>query len=406
MSLLFSPAKIAGLEIKNRFVHSATQEIMASRDGMVTDDLVKRYTNLARGEVGLIIPGDMYVHESGRSRWNQTGIHSDDMIPGLRRLSREVHEHGGKIVFQLAHAGRQTAKKIIGQTPIGPSSVGRDPVYLVKPRAMAESDIEQMIAAFGKAAWRAIEAGADGIRLHAAHGYLINQFLSPFFNHRQDQWGMTDENRFRFLERVLQEVNDSVPKGTPILVKINTDDHTPQPGITPDLAKYYAGRLVRLGIHGVELSSGTSNYSFMNMCRGQVPVQEIVSKLAFWQKPIATMKLNRWVGKYDHQEAYHLDVAKLIKPMLGEVPLFLVGGMRQVSSMEEVLENGFADFISMSRPFLRQPYLVKQIMEGMTDRASCVSCNKCLAALANRSPVRCYYKGSDNYVHHFINRMT
>jgi len=392
MSLLFSPAKIAGLEVKNRFVHSATQEIMASNDGLVTDELVKRYGNLAKGEVGLIIPGDMYVHESGRSRFNQTGIHSDDTIPGLRRLSREVHEHGGKIVLQLAHAGRQTSKKVIGQTPIGPSSVGRDPVHFVKPREMTETDIEQIVAAFGKAAWRAMEAEADGIRLHAAHGYLINQFLSPFFNHRQDQWGGTDENRFRFLERVFLEVEDAVPKGTPILVKLNTDDHTPGKGITPDMAKYFAGRLARLGIHGVEVSSGTAHYSFMNMCRGQVPVQELVAGRAFWQKPIAAMKLKRWVGKYDCQEAYHLEAAKLIKPVLGEIPLFLVGGMRHVRSMEEVLENGFADFISMSRPFIRQPYLVKQIMEGKTDRASCVSCNKCLAALANRMPVRCYHK--------------
>lgn len=396
MSLLFSPAKIAGLEIKNRFVHSATQEIMATNDGMVTDELVKRYRNLAKGEVGLIIPGDMYVHESGISRFNQTGIHSDETIPGLKRLSREVHEHGGKIIFQLAHAGRQTSKKVIGQTPIGPSSVGRDPVYFVKPREMTEADIEQMITAFSKAARRAMEAEADGVRLHAAHGYLINEFLSPFFNHRHDRWGGTDENRFRFLERVILEVKDSVPKGTPILIKLNTHDHTPGKGITPDLAAYYAGRSARLGIHGVEVSSGTSNYSFMNMCRGTVPVQELVAGLAFWKKPIASMKLKRWVGNYDFQEAYHLEAAKLIKPVLGEIPLFLVGGMRQVSVMEEVLENGFADFISMSRPFIRQPYLVKQIMEGKTDRASCVSCNKCLAALANRMPVRCYHKASGN----------
>lgn len=392
MSLLFSPARIGNLDVKNRFVHSATQEIMAQDDGQVSDVLVKRYRNLAKGEVGLIVPGDVYVHHSGKSRSNQTGIHTDDMIPGLKRLSRAVHEHDGKVVFQLSHAGRQTSRDVIGQVPLGPSSVGRDPVHFVKPREMTEEDIEQTIRDFGEAAARAMEADADGVRLHAAHGYLINQFLSPFFNQRTDQWGGTDENRFRFLERVFLEVKNAIPDGTPLLIKLNIHDHTPKPGITPALATYYARRLVKLGIHGVEISSGTAHYSFMNMCRGHVPLEELVSGRVFWQRPIARVKLKRWVGRYDHEEGYHREAAEAIKPVIGKTPLFLVGGMRRVTFMEGILQSGQAEFISMSRPFIRQPFLVKQIKEGKTDRASCVSCNKCLAALANRQPVQCYYR--------------
>ena len=189
MPTILTPINIGTTQIQNRFVHSATYEAMASEGGEVTDALLKRYQNLSRGEIGLIIPGYMYVHPLGRAAKFGIGIHDDDMIPGLKKLVKAVHKHGGKIAFQLNHAGRQTTKAVIGQTPIGPSRVGRDPVNFVKPREMNEDDIQDAIEAFGGAANRAAEAGADGIQLHAAHGYLINEFLSPFFNRRDDGWG-------------------------------------------------------------------------------------------------------------------------------------------------------------------------------------------------------------------------
>ena len=186
---LFQPAQLANLQVKNRFVCSATYECMATEAGEVTDGVVKRYRNLARGDVGLIITGHLYVHPLGRGAKRMLGIHDDRMIPGLMKVVESVHQEGGKIVFQLNHAGRQTTKEIIGQTPVGPSDKGRDPVNFVKPKKMTEEQIKEVIQAFGKAASRAIEAGADGVQIHAAHGYLVNQFLSPFFNRRTDDWG-------------------------------------------------------------------------------------------------------------------------------------------------------------------------------------------------------------------------
>ncbi len=391
MSLLFSPIKIGSLELPNRFVRSATFEGMARRNGQVTDDLIKLYRGLAKGRVGLIITGHFYVDQVGKASVKKVGIHSNDMIPGLKRLVQAVHEHDGKIVFQLSHAGRQTTKKITGHTPIAPSGKGRDPVYFVKPREMSEEDIQETIQCFAKAAKRAVEAGADGIQLHGAHGYLISEFLSPFFNSRSDAWGGSDEGRFRFLEQVFNEIKRAIPKETPITIKLNTDDHTPVQGVTPELAARYARKLAEMGIDA-EISSGSSFYSFMDMCRGRVPVKELVERMPLWKKPIAKIKLSRMAGKYDLVEGYHLDAAKVIKPVLGEVPLLLVGGMRRVEHMEEILENGYADLISMSRPFVREPFLVRRIAAGKTDRASCVSCNRCLAAIANGMPLRCYYK--------------
>lgn len=394
MSVAFSPMKIGNMEIRNRFVRSATYECMGKETGEVTDELVNLYRHLANGEVGLIITGYAFIHPLGRSFRYQAGIHSDDMIPGLKRMVDAVHRERGRIVFQINHAGRQTTRALIGQTPVGPSSTGRDPINFVKPRQMSEEDIRLAITSFGHAAKRAHEAGADGVQLHAAHGYLINQFLSPFFNHREDAWGGGEENRFRFLKEIVLEVKNAISDGMIILVKLNTNDFTPQEGITPPLAVKYAGWLAELGIDGVEISGGTILYSFMNMSRGEVPVDELVTGLPWWKKPLARLTLNKLAGKYDLEEGYNLEAAKLIKPALGEVPLILVGGLRNLRHMEEVLEGKWADFISMSRPFIREPYLVRRLREGKAEVASCVSCNRCLAAINNNMPLRCYYKGS------------
>jgi 2,4-dienoyl-CoA reductase-like NADH-dependent reductase (Old Yellow Enzyme family) len=365
---------------------------MARETGEVTDEIVNRYRNLAKGEVGLVIPGYMYVHPLGRAVKYQTGIHSDDMIPGLKKVVEAVHNEGGKIAFQLVHAGRQTTKALIGQTPMGPSGKRRDPLYFVKPKEMVEEEIQEAIQAFGTAAKRAVEAGADGVQLHSAHGYLINQFLSPFFNQRQDEWGGSDENRFRFLKEVFLETRRGIPGGMPILVKLNTNDHTPKDGVTPPLAVKYAGWLAELRIDGLEASSGTISYSFMNMCRGDVPVDDLVKGLPLWKKPLGKFMMKSLVGKFDLEEGYNLEAAKMIKSVIGEIPLSVVGGLRRVVQMEEVLQKNYADLISMSRPFIREPFLVKRIKEGKTDVVSCVSCNKCFAAIATDRPARCYNK--------------
>ncbi len=390
MSILFEPMNLGSLQIKNRFVRSATYNAMAAETGEVTDGIVRRAQQLAMGDVGLIISGLLYVHPVGRAFRYQAGIHKDDMVPGLKKVVEAVHQQGGRIAFQLAHAGRQTTKGVIGQTPLGPSAKGRDPVNFFKPKRMTEEQIRQVIQAFRKAAQRAVEAGADAIQLHAAHGYLISQFLSPFFNDRSDAWGGSDENRFRFLKEIVLETRQILPQGMPLLVKLNTHDYTPQEGVTPPLAAKYARWLAELEIDGLELSCGTTIYSFMNMCRGDVPVDELLGGLPWWKKPVGMRILKGLVGRYDLEEGYNLEAAKMIKPISGNVPVFLVGGLRRVAHMERVLEQGYADFISMSRPFLREPFLVKRIKEGKTDTASCESCNKCLAAAANDLPVRCY----------------
>jgi 2,4-dienoyl-CoA reductase-like NADH-dependent reductase (Old Yellow Enzyme family) len=131
----------------------------------------------------------------------------------------------------------------------------------------------------------------------------------------------------------------------------------------------------------------------MNMCRGDVPTAEIVQGLSWWEKPIGKMMIGKLEGKYNLEEGYNLEAARMIKPVLGDTPLFLVGGMRTVSHMENILEKNYADVISMSRPFIREPFLAKKIEEGEMKKVSCVSCNRCMAAVVNNFPVYCYNKG-------------
>jgi len=396
MTKLFSSTKLGDLEIKNRFIHSATHESMASITGEVTDPLIKRYRRLAKGYIGLIIPGYMYVHPFGKAAPLQTGIYSDEMIPGLKDLVDIVHEEGGKIVFQLAHAGRQTVKALVGRRPMGPSSEGRDPMHNVKPAAMTGMEIQDAIQAFRAAAKRTVQAGADGIQLHAAHGYLINEFLSPFFNLRKDEWGGSDEKRFNFLKEMILAVRKEMPEGMPLLIKLNSNDFTPKEGITPTLAVKYAEWISEMEVDLIELSSGTIFYSFMNMSRGDVPVDGLVEEMPWWKKPLARMMLGKMVGKFDLEEGYNLEATRMVREKVGSKALSVVGGFRRLSHMKEVVEEGYSDFISMSRPFIRVPYIIREFIGGKKEMVACKSCNKCLAAINNAKPLRCYSNGSSN----------
>jgi 2,4-dienoyl-CoA reductase-like NADH-dependent reductase (Old Yellow Enzyme family) len=387
MSNLFTPIKFNNLEIKNRFIFSACEDNLPTDQGLVTDEIIKKDRRIAAGEVGLIISSHIAVHPLGKTRKRELGIYSDDMIPGLKNLVEAVHSKGSKIIFELGHAGIQATEKATGQLPLGPSPSSKN-------KEMNEDQIQEAILAFAGGASRSIEAGADGIQLHAAHGYLINEFLSPYFNRRSDLWGGSEENRFRFLGSIVKEIKKILPEDVPLLIKLNSNDYTQEEGITPGLAVAYAKRLAQLKIDGMEVSCGTTSQSPWNMCRGDVPVKEISKGLSESRRPDAEAKLNKLAGKFELEEGYNLEATKMIRPVMGQIPLFAVGGFRQVSNMEEAVKNGYTDCISMCRPFIREPYLVKHIREGKVKAASCTSCNKCLAALANDIPVKCYHKGS------------
>ena len=345
---LYDKVKIGKLELANRFVRSATWEGMCDEFGRPTAKLAELYRELAEGGVGLIITGYMVVHAKGRQMTGAIGACYDSQIPALEKLTSTVHRAGGRIMAQLFHAGAQTSLRTIGESPLGPSRV-QSPFYSGVPRAMTRDEIHEVVASFGQSARRAREAGFDGVQLHAAHGYLINQFLSPLTNVRSDEYGGSITNRLRFLKEVYLSIREQVGPDYPVTIKLTGSDNL-EGGLRIDDALFFAGALDRLGIDAVEVSAGTSG-------SGEgVPVRKGI--------------------KSEENEGYNAGYAKQIREVVN-VPIMLVGGLRSYSVVEDLLDNQVADLFSLSRPLIREPDLVDIWRRNPRHRSTCTSCNLC-----------------------------
>ena len=387
MSLLFEPGRIGDMELRNRFVRSATVECLCTDEGGVTDAYLRAYERLAKGGVALILPGNYYVNQLGHAYPKQTVVDRDEVIEDLRRVVSVVHEHGAKIVAQLNHGGRQADPKLIGTRPIGPSPV-RDKMSFVKPRQMTEGEIEKTIIDFGEGARRVKEAGFDGVQIHAAHGYLINQFLSSHTNRRKDGWGGSIENRMRFLVEVFLAMRSRVGPDYPILTKINAEDFA-KTGVHPEECVVHCKRLEELGIAAIEVSGGITETG-LNTLKGEVPMDLFLEGRGSVERLVVRMMEGSLKKSATFEEAYFLSYAATIKKNV-KVPVLAVGGMRTRKKMEEALESGQADFITLCRPFIRQPNLVKLLERDESDPISCTSCNRCsIEILFHQKPMRCY----------------
>jgi 2,4-dienoyl-CoA reductase-like NADH-dependent reductase (Old Yellow Enzyme family) len=364
MTGLFDQTEINGLVLKNRLVRSATWEGLATPEGACTDQLVDFVSRLAEGGMGLIVSSFTYVLEGGRGLPKQAGLDRDDYVPGHRKLTSAVHERGGKIALQLMHAGAQTrAKWIEGHIALAPSAI-EDPTYKTLPCELSLEEIDELVEAFGQAARRGVEAGYDAIELHGAHGYLLNQFMSPLRNQRTDRFGGSVENRARFVCDVYERMRDEVGPQFPVMIKVNCDDFVPGGAGSEDWL-YLAKRLAELGIDAIEVSGGT-------------PAS---GKLA----PNRT-----GIGK-EEKEAYFLPQARQIREAV-DVPLILVGGLRSPRVLERILSEGTADYFSMSRPFIREPHLVQRWQGGDLSKARCISCNLCFRTSLEDTGLTCAYE--------------
>jgi len=345
-SILFSPIKIGTLLVPNRFIRSATHEFMADEDGTVTPRLAALYRELAAGEIGLLISGHFYVLPEGKASPRQTGIFDDRFIAGLKTLPRAVHDFPTRIFAQLAHAGRQTKMNLIEGTPIAPSAVF-EPTVKLMPREATAADIARIIDSFVEGARRAHEAGFDGVQLHAAHGYLLSAFLSPYTNRRTDEWGGSTEKRVRIVVEIIRTIRDRHHL-FPIIVKLNSDDFL-EGGLRPEESIEIARLLEAAGLDGIEVSSGTAEAG----------------------------KGSMWAGlRAEADEGYFVPAAERIKAAV-RIPVFGLGGNRTFDVLERFVRDGRVDLISLSRPLIREPHLVRQFRLGEIARSSCISCNKC-----------------------------
>jgi 2,4-dienoyl-CoA reductase-like NADH-dependent reductase (Old Yellow Enzyme family) len=359
MSILFTPANIHRLSLKNRFIRSATFTGLARPDGFCTPEQIQFLTRLAKGGVGLIITGYTYVHKEGQAGPRQLGIDHDDFIPSLRNLTTAVHDDGGKIVLQLADTGAFSRSTIPDAKPrvVSSGGVGIPATH----RELTVEELPELAAAFGRAAARAEQAGFDGVQLHAAHGYLLSQFLSPLFNHRADAYGGELKNRVRFLLDVVQAIRIKVAAHFPLLVKINSEDFT-SPGLALDESLAVGRMLEQSGVDALEISGGLLTTPTSGPSRTGIKTPE--------------------------QEGYFGQAALAFKKQL-QLPIITVGGIRSFDTAERLVKEGYADFIALSRPFICEPELVQRWQQGDTRPAFCVSDNLCFRPAMAGKGVHC-----------------
>ena len=364
MDNLFQPMRIKNMALANRFVRSATFD-RSDENGHVTPTLLHNYSTLARGGVGLIITGLTSVHPNGQVAPRQTSITDTASIQGFKELTNIVHSNGAKIAMQLAHAGRNSAntKDAKDGPALAPSVIQEDPYFnATNYRALIEEEIWEIIEAFGDAGQRAKTAGFDAVQLHAAHAYLPSQFLSPFTNKRTDRWGGTLENRLRFHCEICHALRRNVGEEFPILIKLGVQDGFPG-GLELTEGKKAAYLLTQAGFDAIEVSQGL---------RGAV---------------YAGTEFRAGINSPD-KEAYFRQWSKEVKECV-DVPVMLVGGLRSMEVMAGIVENGEADFVSMSRPLIREPELINLWKGGTMRKAACISCNRCGEALRNGEAVHC-----------------
>jgi 2,4-dienoyl-CoA reductase-like NADH-dependent reductase (Old Yellow Enzyme family) len=394
-SLVFSPGWVGPLKVKNRLVRSATYERAATSKGEVTDFLIDLYHTLAKGGVGLIITGIAGVYSKALAPHLLLRADNDDFIANLGKIPQAVRKGAPdcRVALQLHHPGRQivhpeNAAQLVAvlppaflaymrkhpevRTPSGaahpvveptaPSAV-YDPTFARTPRALSLEEIDEIIEAFADGVRRAQEAGFDGVQLHAAHGYLLSSFLSPRTNQRQDQYGGSTENRTRIVQEIFQRSRKKVGDRFPILIKMNTTDFL-SGGIDINETVRVGTLLSEIGFAAIETSGG--------MWEAVTRQKEELGWL-----PVLLPESRTGIKSPD-QEAYFLPGAQALKEKT-KATIILVGGFRSFSKIEEVLDSKAADFVSLSRPLIRQPDLPMLWQSGKgSDQAECISCNACL----------------------------
>ena len=354
------------MDLPNRFVRSATSDHFTDGNGYTSDKKVAFYSEVAQGGAGLIVSGITSIHTSGQHTSTQASIAGEEYVAGFKKLTQAVHEGGAKIALQLYHAGREAGRyrRIMNQDAFAPSLIADDPNFKGKYRVMTETEIWMVIRAYGDAARRAREAGFDAVQVHGAHAYLPSQFLSPFTNRRTDEWGGILENRLRFHREIYRDVRKKVGEDYPVLIKLGVEDGF-SGGLRFREGLQAAKAMAEWGMDAIEISQGLrgANYEGTEFRTG-IDNRE--------------------------KEAYFREWCRQVKREV-RVLVMMVGGLRTFDLMEEVLINGEADFVSLCRPLIREPGIIKEWKNGSRRSPACISCNQCLESLRENDLLQCVF---------------
>ncbi|MCY1279075.1 Metal reductase [compost metagenome] len=387
---LMSPARLAGLTLRNRVIKTATFEGMCP-GGVPGNDLINHHAGMARGGVGLTTVAYCGVSPDGLTFPDQMWMHAG-VFPQLQRLASAVHAEGGAVSAQLAHCGYFTRNKPRNiPRPRGPSAcINQYGVFSGVPfgGAMDSTDIARTVAEYAAAASLVRDAGFDAIEIHMGHGYLLSQFISPLLNKRRDAYGGSLENRMRFPLQVLAAVRAAVGKDFPLLAKLNLSDGLAG-GLGIDESCKAAQLLEQGGLDAIVMSGGLVSRTSMFLFRGESPLKYMVPlERNPWQR--TAMK---WFGgasfpSMPYEEMYFLEMARQMRRAVS-MPLVYLGGVATAESMGQAMAEGF-DFIAMGRALLNDPQLLQRVRErGEGWRSPCNHCNQCVASMALPGGIRC-----------------
>ena len=375
-SLLFTPITLGPLTLRNRSIRSAAFESMCPGN-VPSPQLLAYHCSVAAGGVGMTTVAYAAVTRSGLSFDRQLWMRPE-IVPGLRELTDAVHAEGAAASIQLGHCGNMSHKSICGCLPVGASSGFNlySPTFV---RGLRADELPEMAKAYGRSVCLAREAGFDAVEIHAGHGYLISQFLSPSTNHRKDEFGGTLANRMRFMEMVMEEVMKAAGNDMAVLVKMNMRDGF-RGGMELDESLQVARKLQELGAHALVLSGGFVSKAPMNVMRGEMPIRTMTHYMTCWWLKYGV----RLVGKYmipsvPFREAYFLEDALKFREAL-DIPLVYVGGLVSRQKIEEVLNHGF-EAVQMGRALLNEPDFVNRMRREENARCNCRHSNYCIARM-------------------------
>ena len=372
----FSPAHLGSLKLRNRMIRSGCYEGYC-RTGKVTEELIKHHRRTAEGGVAMTTLAYGCVVPEGRTFADQIVI-GPESVTGLKKLADVVHGEGAAISIQLTHGGYFADPKVIGRRPLGVSKVFNN-FRFTSPDPMNSAEITSVIDAFGNAAHLVREAGFDAVEIHAGHGYLLSQFLSPYTNRRDDDWGGSPERRLRLPVAVIESVRKAVGEDFPVLVKMNVRDGI-SGGLEIEEAVGVAVAFEEAGATALIPSCGfTSKTPFM-MLRGNVPVKEMARNRPTFSERIATRLFGRFmVQTYPYEPLFlHEPAGRILNAV--SIPVVYVGGVVSGSGIRQLMDEGFS-FVQIGRATIRDPDFPKKLASGEIEESDCDICNRCVAAM-------------------------
>ena len=378
-SKVFTPVTIGPVTLRNRVIRSAAFENMAYGNSP-SQDLFDYHTAVARGGVGMTTLAYASVSRSGLSFNGQLWMR-EEIVPALKKITDAVHAEGAKCSIQLGHCGNMTHRSTCGCKPVGASGGFNlySPTFV---RKLNVKDIDQLVEDFGNAVNLARKAGFDCVEIHAGHGYLISQFLSPFTNHRHDEYGGSLQNRMRFMQRVIRKVMEAAGNDLGVIVKMNMHDGFRR-GMQEDECIEVARELERLGVHAIVLSAGFVSKAPMEVMRGAMPLRTMAYYTdwlkMWWFKALLFFAGRIVIPTVPYKEAYFLKYAKRFRAAV-KLPLIYVGGMVSLNKMEEVLDEGF-DGLQVARALIRDTDFVNKLRSGEITRSACGHSNYCIGRM-------------------------